>query len=106
MHTNQSHAPNPNHPSVEQIADMLSVVIWANHLMVDEVDAMASSCKRPALRTVSRLESLLVSLRPVADARAGLTQMDGELLLAGFEMWAGRQRAVMQRLAAAETESL
>ena len=106
MRTSQSIASDPSVPSVEQIADMLAVVIWADLLMADEVDDIASSRKRPALRAVSRLESLLVSLRPVADARAELARLDGELLLAGFEVWAARQRAVMQRLAASAPDSL
>jgi hypothetical protein len=37
---------------------------------------------------MTRLESLLVSLRPVADARAQLAVLDGALLLDGFELWA------------------
>lgn len=54
---------------------------------------------------MTRLESLLISLRQVADARAELALLDGALLLDGFEIWAARQRAVMQELVAASLES-
>ena len=36
-------ASNPSVPSVEQIADMLAVVIWADLLMADELEDIASS---------------------------------------------------------------
>ena len=106
MRTGRTIQSNPSDPSAEQIADMLAVVIWAGHLMADGVEEIASSHVRPALRSVSRLESLLVSLRPVADARAELARMDGELLLGGFEVWATRQRAVRQKLARSSSESV
>ena len=106
MRTSQSMASDPSVPSAEQVADMLAVVIWADLHMAEEIKGFASSRERPAVRAVSRLESLLVSVRPVADARAELSRMDGELLLDGFEVWAARQRAVMLKLAASEPESL
>ena len=37
MCNSQSFVSEPSIPSVEQIADMLAVVIWADHLMADEV---------------------------------------------------------------------
>jgi hypothetical protein len=106
MRTSQSIASGPSVPSAEQIADMLAVVIWADLHLAEEIKGFASSHERPVVRAVSRLESLLVSVRPVADARAELSRMDGELLLAGFEVWAARQRAVMLKLAASTPESL
>lgn len=106
MRTGQPLTSDPCGPSAELIADMLAVVLWADQLMADEVGDIALSGQRPVLRTVSRLESLLVSLRPVADARAELSRLSGELLLDGFEIWAARQRAVMQRLAASTPRTL
>lgn len=105
MRTDPSFASDSADPSAEQVADMLAVVVWADLFLADEVEGIASSRERPALRTVSRLESLLVSLRPVADARAELTRLDRNLLLDGFDVWAARQRGVMLRLAACEPVS-
>ena len=106
MRTSPFIASDPSVPSAEQLADMLAVVIWADLHMVEEIKGFASSRERPALRAVSRLESLLVSVRPVADARGELSRLDGELLLAGFKVWAARQRAVMLKLASPAPESL
>ena len=106
MRTSQSTASDSIIPSVEQVADMLAVVIWADLHLAEDIRGFASSRERPAVRAVSRLESLLVTVRPVADARSELSRLDGELLLAGFEKWAARQRAVMLRLAAPAPESL
>jgi hypothetical protein len=85
---------------------MLSVVIWADQLIAQEVDLISMSGRRSASRAISRLDSLLVSVRPVADARSWLARLNGELLLAGFLVWAGRQRAVMQRLSASSPRTM
>ena len=106
MRISRSPTSNSSDPSIEQIADMLAVVVWADLVLADEVQDIRSSPDGPALRTVSRLESLLVSLRPVADARAELARLNSELLLDGFEVWAARQREVMQRLSASASDSL
>jgi hypothetical protein len=92
--------------TTNQIADLLAVVMWADILLNDEVEAIGSHPTRHGPRMVARLESLLVSVRPVADARAALAVLDGALLLDGFELWAARQRAVMRELAARSSESL
>ena len=91
--------------TANQIADLLAVVMWADILLLDEVEAIGSHPARLGLRMVARLESLLASVRPVADTRAALAVLDGALLLDGFELWAARQRAVMRELAAPSSES-
>jgi hypothetical protein len=98
-------AAGSNCLTANQIADLLAVVMWADILMIEEVETIGSHLARLGLRMVTRLESLLVSLRPVADARAELAVLDGALLLDGFELWAARQRAVMRELAASSPES-
>jgi len=91
--------------TANQIADLLAVVMWADIVLIDEVETIGSHPARLGQRLVARLESLLVSVRPVADARAELAVLDGALLLDGFELWAARQRAVMRELAASAPES-
>lgn len=95
---------DPHCLTADQIADLLAVVMWADLLLIDEVEVIWSHPARLGLRMVARLESLLVSVRPVADARAELAVLDGALLLDGFELWAARQRAVMRELSARSSE--
>jgi hypothetical protein len=96
---------DPHRLTTNQIADLLAVVVWADILLIDEVKTIGSHSSWLGLRMAARLESLLVSVRPVADARAELAVLDGALLLDGFELWAARQRAVMRELAASSSES-
>jgi len=98
-------AAGSNGLTANQIADLLAVVMWADIQLIDEVETIGSHPMLLGPRIVARLESLLVSVRPVADARAELAVLDGALLLDGFELWAARQRAVMRELAASSSES-
>lgn len=96
-------AAGSNGLTANQIADLLAVVMWADLLLVDQVETIGSHPGRLGLGMLARLESLVVSVRPVADARAELAVLDGALLLEGFELWAARQRAVVRELAAASS---
>lgn len=98
-------AAGSNPLTANQVADLLAVVMWADILLINEVETIGSHPSQLGLRMVARLDSLLVSVRPVADARAALAVLDGALLLDGFELWAARQRAVMRELAAPSSES-
>ena len=89
--------------TANQVADLLAVVLWADILAIDEVESFEMPAQLGLV--VARLESLLVSLRPVAHARADLADLDGALLLDGFEIWAARQRAVIHGVAPALPES-
>jgi hypothetical protein len=51
--------------STQQIADLLAVVMWAGSLSIDEI-ASAQHRARLGLNMVIWLESLLVSVRPIA----------------------------------------
>lgn len=84
--------------TAHQIADQLAVVVWVDTSLADEVQSLSSESPRLRLHTVHDLESLVVSVRPVSDARAQLAQLAGDQLLEGFEVWAVRQRALVDLL--------
>ena len=84
--------------TAQQIADQLAVVVWADIFLTDEVQNLSGDSPRLTLRTVHNLESIVVSVRPVADARAQLAQLTGDRLLEGYEIWAVRQRALTDLL--------
>ena len=83
--------------SAEQVADLLAVMMWADNLLVDEIAAMNQRA-RLHQNVVVRLNSLLLTVRPVADTQRELARLDSALLLDGFALWAARQRSVMNRL--------
>ena len=85
--------------TVREVADQLAVVMWADDLLKSEVETIASLNGLLGLNALRRLESLLTSLRPVAETRRQLAMLDGNTLLNGFELWATRQRAVVDGLA-------
>jgi hypothetical protein len=84
----------------EQIADQLAVQMWAETVLADYLATAQSNRALRVPRTVTRLDSLLASLRPVAAARVELARLEGGRLLDGFEVWSARQRAVLTRLVA------
>ena len=86
--------------TARQIADLLAVQMWAHVLVAERLDRFAQDRGLLGRGTVAQLESLLVSVRSVADSRGELARLDGELLLDGFAVWAVRQRAVMNGLVA------
>ena len=83
--------------SAEQVADLLAVVMWADNLLVDEIAAM-NQRTRLHQNIIGRLNSLLLTVRPVADTQRELARLDSALLLDGFALWATRQRSVVNRL--------
>ena len=82
--------------SAEQVADLLAVMMWADNLLVDEIAAMHQRT-RLHQDIIVRLNSLLLTVRPVADTQRELARLYGALLLDGFSLWAARQRSVMNR---------
>ena len=86
--------------TARQIADLLAVQMWAHVLVADRLDGFAQDGGLIDRGTVDQVKALLVSVRSVADSRAELARLDGELLLNGFAVWAVRQRAVMNGLVA------
>jgi len=80
--------------TAEQIADHLAVQMWAQLLVADHLERFAQYPSLLGRGAVAQLESLLVCVRSVADARDELIRLDGALLLDGFAVWGTRQRAV------------
>jgi|GEM_PF-2573939 len=84
--------------TAEQIADHLAVQMWAEVLVADHLERFAQYPALLGRGAIAQLESLLVSVRSVADSRGELARLDRELLLDGFAVWAAWQRAVMTGL--------
>jgi hypothetical protein len=87
--------------TAEQVADLLAVISWAEVFLAEELESMVSGALRVNSSTVSRLESLLVTLRPVEAARLELARLDGDLLLGGAGLRATRLRCGSRRFLAA-----
>ena len=85
MRYSPSVAASSHRFTADQVADLLSVVLWADMLVIDEAETIDSPARLGLL--LARLESLLVSLRPVASARA-------ELAAVGRRVAVGRLRGV------------
>jgi hypothetical protein len=85
--------PTAPAPTVEQVADMLATLAAANGLIAAEADRLSTSRAAVSLATLDRLTALTAQLRPGAEARAVLSELDPELLLAGTSMWLTRRRA-------------
>ena len=90
--------------TAEQVADLLAVISWAEVFLPEELESMVSEALRVNTSTVNRLESLLVTLRPVEAARLELARLDGDLLLDGAEVRATRLRCGSRRFLAAPLE--
>ena len=89
----------------QRVADMLAVVMWANTHPSDRLGTDVTSCRRVGPGSIESVDSPFVAVRPMSDARSELAQLDSSLLLAGFEIWAERQRAVVRMLAESVTDS-
>jgi hypothetical protein len=77
--------------TAEQVADLLAVVSWADGVLAAEVHSLATQRSRFDRSTLTRLESMVVTLRPIEDARAELSRLDGDLLLRGAALRGARQ---------------
>lgn len=92
--------PSAPAPTVEQVADLLATVAAANGLIAAEADRISSSRAAVSLATLDRLTELTTDLRPGAEARAVLSELDPDLLLAGTSVWLARRSADRQSSAA------
>ena len=90
--------------TAEQVADFLAIVSWAEVFLAEELESMVSEALRVNSSTVNRLESLLVTLRPVEAARLELARLDGDFLLDGAEVRATRLRCGSRRFLATPLE--
>ena len=90
--------------TAEQVADVLAVISWAEVFLAEKLESMVSEALRVNTSTINRLESLLVTLRPVEAARLELAGLEGDLLLDGAAVRANRLRCGSRRFLAAPVE--
>ncbi|MGH3630354.1 MAG: hypothetical protein ACRDRL_23290, partial [Sciscionella sp.] len=81
--------------SAELIADRIDVVARAHGDLVDELDRIAASRAPVSELIAARLETLARRLRPAAQLRAELGDLDPKLLQAGVAVWAARRAAAI-----------
>lgn len=79
--------------TAEQVADFLAVVSWADGVLAGEVQSLAARRSRFDHSMLMRLESVVVTLRPIEAVRAELARLDGDLLLRGAALRGARQSA-------------
>ncbi|WP_375504475.1 hypothetical protein [uncultured Jatrophihabitans sp.] len=79
--------------TVDLVADLLATVAAANGLIAAEADRISNSRAVVSLATLERLATLTAELRPGAEARAVLAELDPDLLLAGTSVWLARRRS-------------
>lgn len=79
-------------PTAEQVADLFTIVAAANGLFAAEADRISNSRAAVSLAALDRLSELAAELRPGAEARAVLSDLDPDLLLAGTSVWLARHR--------------
>ena len=69
------------------VADLLELLADANSALAAELKAIAGSRRSLSQATVTRLERLLVQMRPAARVRQVLAGLDPQVLLAGAREW-------------------
>ena len=74
-----------------QIADLLHRLAGANHALAAELKAIAASRRSLSQGTVDRLEHLVEQMRPAAQIRQILAELDPQELLAGAREWHRRR---------------
>lgn len=99
-HAGRTAAPEP---TAEQVADLLEAVADANGWMAIELDGILSSRATVSQATVDRFSRLAEQLRPGASARARLSNLDPDLLLAATSLWMSRRQPVPSATARAQT---
>ena len=85
---------HPSEPvtTVDDVANLLEAVARANALFAAVVDRIAGSRALISQASVDRLARLADRLRPGEVARAQLSELDPEVLLAGTSVWLQRRR--------------
>lgn len=99
-HAGRTAAPEP---TAEQVADLLEAVADANGWMAIELDGILSARATVSQATVDRFSRLAEQLRPGASARARLSNLDPDLLLAATSLWMSRRRPVQRATARAQS---
>ncbi|HEY5151892.1 MAG TPA: hypothetical protein VIJ23_19180 [Mycobacterium sp.] len=70
-----------------QVADLLQRLAGANHALAAGLDAIAVSHRSLSQSTVDRMEHLVEQMRPAAEIRQILAELDPQELLAGAGEW-------------------
>gem|GEM_PF-5231954 len=100
-HAGRTAAPEP---TAEQVADLLEAVADANGWMAIELDGILSARTTVSQATVDRFSRLAEQLRPGASARARLSNLDPDLLLAATSLWMSRRRPAQSATARAQSQ--
>ncbi len=77
--------------TASEVADVLTTVTAADQQLASAIDAISLSSSPVSTATVVTLERLLFVLRPAADERLRLTEVDPDVLRAGLRLWATRE---------------
>lgn len=85
--------PSARATTAEQVADLLATLAAANGLVAAESDRISSSPAAVSMAALDRLTRLRNELRPGAQARAHLFELDPDLLPAGTSVWLARRRS-------------
>jgi len=70
-----------------QVADLLQRLAGANHALAAGLDSIAASRRSLSQSTVDRMERLVEQMRPAAEIRQILAELDPQELLAGAGEW-------------------
>jgi hypothetical protein len=98
QHTDRSGitaSPPPENPAAAagQVADLLDTVHEANARIAAEIDRVIGCRAAVSQTTIDRFIRLAAQLSPGNRARAALSELDPDLLLAGVSVWTARRRA-------------
>jgi hypothetical protein len=91
--------------TADEVADLLAVVAAANGRVAAEAGYLIGSMGPASLDTLHRLSRLADELRPGLEARAQLSRLEPDLLLAGTSVWLGRRRQVADASPDAESSA-
>jgi len=70
-----------------QVADLLQRLAGANHALAAGLDSIAASRRSLSQSTVDRMERLVEQMRPAAEIRQILAELDPQELLVGAGEW-------------------
>ena len=70
-----------------QVADLFQRLAGANHALAAGLDSIAAGRRSLSQSTVDRLEHLVEQMRPAAEIRQLLAELDPQELLAGAGEW-------------------
>lgn len=79
--------------SADDVADLIQEVYVANGLLAHEVERIRGAHTSVDHATIERLSRMTDTLRPGAAARARLSELDAQLVLAGTAIWVSRREA-------------